>query len=151
MPTICWHLGHFQRSKPYAELSSSMREPHLSQTSRCRVGVAVPLSSVPMVVVSLLLPVHAGTPPQDGLTQPTLHPFAGNFRIPIWYPPARPGRLPGRAPTVCFLDTLGRPTAIKAASSSLVSIGTPVGSAVVPPSLPRGRDGASGPDLRCGA
>jgi hypothetical protein len=31
-----------------------MREPHLSQTSRCRVGVAVPLSSVPIVVVSLL-------------------------------------------------------------------------------------------------
>src|SRR4029453_9948936 len=67
-----------------------MREPHLSQTSRCRVGVAVPLSSVPMVVVSLLLPVDAGTHHQDGLTQPNLHPFAGNFRLPFWNPPARP-------------------------------------------------------------
>src|SRR5512132_100072 len=129
-----------------------MREPHLSQTSRCRVGVAVPLSSVPMVVVSLLLPVDSGTHHQDGLTQPNLHPFAGNFHIPIWCPPARPGRLPGRAPTVCLLDTQGRPTAITAvpAARSCPS-GTPVGSAVVPLSLPRGRDAASGPDLGCGA
>src|SRR5512132_1723988 len=74
-----------------------MREPHLSQTSRCRVGVAVPLSSVPIVVVSLLPPVGAGTHHQDGLTQLNLHPFAGNFRIPIWYPPARLGRLPRQA------------------------------------------------------
>src|SRR5215218_8011230 len=92
-----------------------MREPHLSQTSRCRVGVAVPLSSVPIVVVSLLPPVGAGTHHQDGLTQLNLHPFAGNFRIPIWYPPARLGRLPRQAPAVSFLDTLGRRSAITAA------------------------------------
>jgi hypothetical protein len=40
---------------------------------------------VPMVVVSLLPPVDAGTHHQDGLTQRILHPFGGNFRIPIWY------------------------------------------------------------------
>src|SRR4029450_11465555 len=97
MPTICWHLGHFQRSKPYAELSSSMREPHLSQTSRCRVGVAVLLSSVPIVVVSLLPPVGAGTHHQDGLTQSILHPSRGNFRIPMWHPAGRLGGVPKQA------------------------------------------------------
>src|SRR4029450_13021298 len=118
MPTICWHLGHFQRSKPYAELSSSMREPHLSQTSRCRVGVAVPLSSVPIVVVSLLPPVGAGTQHQDGLTQPNLHPFAGNFRIPIWHPAGGLSGLPRQARPVCCLDTQRLTTAITAAPAA---------------------------------
>src|SRR5215216_4212221 len=89
-----------------------MREPHLSQTSRCRVGVAVPLSSVPIVVVYLLPPVGAGTHHQHGLTQPKLHPFDGNFRIPIWHPPGRLGRLPRQAPAVRPLDTQGLLAAI---------------------------------------
>src|SRR5215211_8696452 len=108
-----------------------MREPHLSQTSRCRVGVAVPLSSVPIVVVSLLPPVGAGTHHQDGLTQLNLHPFAGNFRIPIWYPPARLGRLPRQAGGVLG----GYPRA------SLGNHG---------PLLPRRRDAASGPTYDAG-
>src|SRR5919106_423557 len=95
-----------------------MREPHLSQTSRCNVGVAVPLSSVPIVVVSLLPPVGAGTHHQHGLTQPKLHPYDGNFRIPIWHPPSRLGRLPRQAPTVWSLDTQALPMAITAAPAA---------------------------------
>src|SRR5215207_9624424 len=95
-----------------------MREPHLSQTSRCRVGVAVPLSSVPIVVVSLLPPVGAGTHHQHGLTQPKLHPSDGNFRIPIWNPPGRLGRLPRQAAAVWSLDTQGLPVAITAAPAA---------------------------------
>src|SRR5919108_199779 len=44
-----------------------------------------------------------------------LHPFAGNFRIPIWYPPGRLGRLPRQAPGACLVDTQGRRPAITVA------------------------------------
>jgi hypothetical protein len=49
-----------------------------------------------MVVVSLLPPVDAGTHHQDGLTQKILHPFGGNFRIPIWYSADLEFRRPGQ-------------------------------------------------------
>jgi hypothetical protein len=37
-PTIWRQYGHAQRSKPWSRPSSSMRVPHLSQTSRQRGG-----------------------------------------------------------------------------------------------------------------
>jgi hypothetical protein len=43
-----------------------------------------------------------------------LHPFAGNFRIPISSPPGRPGRLPRQALAACLLDTQARCAAIAA-------------------------------------
>src|SRR6266700_8034169 len=103
MPTIWWHLGHSQRSKPCEELCSVMREPHLSHTSRWRVGVLLPLVSLGKSVPMSSSPCSSRSFPemhlQHGLSRAILHlPIAG-FRMPISY------AVLGLNMTTCYLGT----------------------------------------------